>query len=59
MAKKVSTSGKYIHKDCKNCKEVLHEFLSIKGYPIMGECEFCETRFLLREGTDCEYFKRV
>ena len=46
-----------MHKDCKHCTEVATEFLSLKGLPIMGECEFTEHRFLLREATDCKSFK--
>lgn len=57
MAKKVSIKTKNIHKDCVMCKEEEKEFLSINGEPILGSCEYNETRFLLREKTDCKNFK--
>lgn len=57
MAKRVYTKAANMHKDCKHCTEVATEFLSLKGLPIMGECEFAEHRFLLREATDCKNFK--
>lgn len=58
MAKAVSTKKKYKHIECVNCRPVLHKFLSNTREPILGECEYNEYMFLLREDTDCPYFKR-
>lgn len=57
MARKLYTKVTNLHKDCVNCIEVEKEFLSIRGYPILGECEHSETRFLLNEKTECKYYK--
>lgn len=59
MAKKQFTKGTNMHNDCKWCKEVRTEFLSLNGLPIMGECEYSEHRFLLKEITNCKKFKTV
>ena len=45
------------HQQCRHCRVVDYEFLSIKGEPIMGECIYSEKRFLLNEKTDCKEFK--
>lgn len=58
MAKKESIKGKYIHNDCEYCEEVVNEFLSITGLPILGECKHCEVKFLLRENTNVSIIKQ-
>ena len=47
------------HRTCRHCKVVEKEFLSVKGEPILGECEYAETRFILNEKTDCKKYERV
>ena len=58
MAKKAYIKKDNIHQQCVFCKEVTNEYLSIQGFPIMGECEYLEYRFLLREFTDCDKYKK-
>lgn len=45
------------HRQCKHCKQVGYEYLNYKGDPIMGECIYCKTRFLLNEKTECKYYE--
>ena len=52
MAKKVISTN--THRQCRHCRVIEHEFLSIKGEPIMGECIYSERRFLLNERTECK-----
>ena len=57
MAKKiVKIVNTHTHKQCKHCVEVDYEFISCSGKPIMGECIYSETRFLLNEKTDCKEY---
>lgn len=56
MAKRLSTKGTNVHKYCKYCKEVENEFLSIRGIPILGRCEYMEKYFILNEKTDCKRY---
>ena len=56
MAKKVFKPSN-THRQCKHCCVVEDEFLSIKGEPIMGECIYSRSRFLLNETIECEEFK--
>lgn len=46
-----------IHRECKHCCLVEHEFLNYEGKPIMGECRYSEKRFLLNEKIDCKEYK--
>ena len=57
MAKKLPIKSDVTHRQCKHCCVVDYEFLSIKGEPIMGECIYSQSRFLLNEKTDCKEFK--
>lgn len=58
MARKLYTKVTNLHKDCERCVEVKTEFLSITGVPILGECEYMESRFLLNEKTECKYHRQ-
>lgn len=58
MAKKTYTKSYNLHKDCLHCREVKNEFLTITGKPILGECDFNESRFLLNELTECKRYKK-
>ena len=57
MAKKVIQKILHTHRGCEHCREIDYEFLSLNGKPIMGECVYSKTRFLLNEKTDCNFFK--
>jgi hypothetical protein len=57
MAKKVIQKILHTHKGCGHCREIDYEFLSHNGKPIMGECVYNKTRFLLNEKTDCNFYK--
>lgn len=58
MAKRLYTKATNVHKECSNCREIDYEFLSLKGLPILGECEYKEERFLLNEAIECKNYKK-
>lgn len=56
MAKQIKKQT-YLHINCRHCCPVDEEFLSLRGRPILGHCIHAETRFLLKEKTECKNFK--
>ena len=58
MGKKSTVAITNTHRTCRHCKVVENEFLSVKGEPILGECKYAETRFILNEKTDCKNHER-
>lgn len=58
--KKQQFKHKAIHRDCEHCRLVNYEFLSLSGQPIMGECIYSKTRFLLNDEIgDCNQYKQI